>query len=179
MPFCLRVSISILDTRVDVTVDQDTADILGVSAIIQYELSRSRTSSYAFDVEVLQHATSGGKNLHYTHCRLLRLDERNLVEGQIEFKPEYLDESEAISLALEIAKFPEVLLRARNELGPQVILTYLYKLNSTISKTLSKLNVLHETDAERKAQRLLLFRTARETLAFGMKLIGITPLEKM
>lgn len=177
--FCLRIPLSFLDTRVDVTVDQDTADVLGVSAIIQYELSRSRTSSYAFDVDQLQHATSGGKNLHYTHCRLLRLDERNPVEGPIEFKPEYLDEREAISLAFEIAKFPEVLLRARNELGPQVILTYLYSLNSITSKTLSKLNVLHETSAERKAQRILLFRTARATLAFGMKLIGITPLEKM
>lgn len=169
------------DTRIDVATDQQTADNLGVSALISYELQRNRLSSYAFDVNnVLEDVSGGGKNFQYTHCRLISLEQKvPSISGPIEFKPEFLDEIEAIALAIDIAKFPEILLRAKIELGPHIILAYLFNLNSRISKTLSKLNVSRETNPERKAQRILLFRTAKETLATGMKLIGITPLEKM
>lgn len=169
-----------VDTRIDVGADQQTADMLGVSALIAYELQRNRLSNYSLDMDhVLEDVSGGGKSFQYTHCRLISLEQKAPITGSIEFKPEYLDESDAIGLAIEIAKFPEILLRAKNELGPHIILAYMFALNSRIGKTLSKLNVIHETNPERQAQRILLFRTARETLAFGMKLIGITPLEKM
>lgn len=148
--------------------------------MITYELQRSRLSNYKFDLEeVLQNVRAKGKCFQYTHSRLMSLEERNPMPGSIEFNSKFLDEIEAIDLALEIAKFPEALLRAKIELGPHILVNYMFSLNSKISKTLSKLNVLNENNLERKAQRILLFRTARETLAYSMRLIGIKPLDKM
>lgn len=42
---------SFVDTKIDVKNDQQTADILSVSALIAYELQRTPTANYAFDMQ--------------------------------------------------------------------------------------------------------------------------------
>lgn len=39
------------DTKIDVQTDKDTADVLGVTALIAYELQRTPTANYAFDMQ--------------------------------------------------------------------------------------------------------------------------------
>lgn len=169
------------DTKVDLATDHETADIQGVSALIVYELQRTRTSSYAFNLDaVLSDVTARGKNFQATHCRLCSLEERvGSLCSNDECDPSHLTEADALSLAIEIARFPEVLYRTKQNVAPQTLVNYMFALNTKISKALKTLNVKDEKNVERQTQRILLFRLARNTLAKCMRIIGVTPLTKM
>lgn len=169
------------DTKIDLDADHSTADTLGVSALVVFELQRKPSSSYAFDVEaVLSGMEAKGKDFQITHCRLSSLEERcgSLCIND-EFNPDHLTEAEALSLAVEIARYPEMLYRAKQAMGPQILLSYMFYLNTSISRALKMLNVKDEPNVDRQTQRILLFRLARNTLAKCMRMIGLTPLTKM
>lgn len=171
----------VLDTKIDLATDHGTADILGASALIVHELQRNRTSNYVFDMEaVIDDVDAKGKNFQYTHCRLCRLQERfGSLCSEDECDPTYLTEATALGLAVEIARFPEVLYRSKQAFGPQILVNYMFVLNTKISKALKALNVKDESNVDRRTQRILLFRLAQSTLAKCMRIIGLTPLTKM
>lgn len=172
----------ILDTKIDLTTDDHaTTDILGVSALVIFELQRNRTGNYAFDLEtVLSDVDAKGKNFQYTHCRLCSLEERfgSLLSSN-ECDASHLVEVEALSLAVEIARFPEALYRSKQTCGSQILVNYMFLLNTKISKALNTLNIKDESNVDRRTQRILLFQLARCTLAKCMRIIGLTPLTKM
>lgn len=177
----MKFSHSISDTKIDLAVDDTTTDILGVSALITYELSRSRTGSYAFDLEaILKEISATGRTFQYTHSRLCSLDECfGSLCGNDEFDPNHLTEPDAFSLVTEIARFPEVLYRSKQAVEPHILVNYMFSLNTRTGKALAKLNIKNESNADRRTQRVLLFRLARNTLAKCMRIIGLTPLTKM
>lgn len=182
--FCERRKLTfhlISDTKIDLATDNSTADILGVSALIVHELQRVRTTNYAFDLDaVLSDVDSKGKSFQYTHCRLCSLEERfGLLCSNDECDPSHLTEEDALTLVTEIARFPEILYRAKQSFGPQILVNYMFALNTKISKALKTLNVKDEPIIDRRTQRILLFRMARHTLAKCMRIIGLTPLTKM
>lgn len=182
MNVCYRLlPFSFPATKIDLATDRETADVIGVSALIVYELQRNRTGSYAFDLDaVLSDVSANGKNFQATHCRLCSLEERvGTLCSNDECDPSHLTEADALSLAIEIARFPEVLYRTKQTFGPQTLVNYLFALNTKISKALKTLNVKDESNVDRRTQRILLFRLARGTLAKCMRIIGLTPLTKM
>lgn len=152
-----------------------------MSALIVYELQRNRTGNYAFDLEaVLSDVNAKGKSFQITHCRLCSLEERfgSLCTSD-ECDPAHLIEPDAFDVMVEIARFPEVLYRSKATFGPQILVNYMFALNTKISKALRTQNVKDEVDVDRRTQRILLFRLARNTLAKCMRIIGLTPLTKM
>lgn len=175
------ISYFVSDTKIDLATDHTTADVLGVSALVVYELQRNRTGNYVFDMEaVLGDVDSKGKSFQHTHCRLCSLEERfGSLCGGDECDPSHLTETDALGLAVEIARFPEVLYRSKQAFGPQILVNYMFALNTKISKALHVLIVKDESNVDRQAQRMLLFRLARRTLAQCMRIIGLTPLTKM
>lgn len=51
--------------------------------------------------------------------------------------------------------------------------------STKIKKALKRLNVKGDSDPEQQAQRMLLFKSAKNALCVCMKLISVTPLEKI
>lgn len=100
--------------------------MLGVSAIIAYELHRKAKSSYEFDIDkVMKFADDEGGDLQLAHCRLCSLQRNNSdIEAAKECDPNLLLEPSAIRLAYMIGQFPEALCNAHQSLDCNEIYKY-------------------------------------------------------
>ncbi|XP_055377440.1 probable arginine--tRNA ligase, mitochondrial isoform X2 [Condylostylus longicornis] len=169
-------------TKIDLdNMDVNTADVLGISAVIINDLKQRRQRDYLFSWDnALQATGDTGVKLQYTHCRLSNLiSENSTIEKANTPKLEYLRESVAQNLILEIAKFPEVIIKSHQELESCILVNYLFSLCNTTSRALKYLNIKNEKCFESQSQRLLLFETSRQILNKGMKILGLKPLTKM
>lgn len=95
-----------------------------------------------------------------------------------EIKTELLVEPEAFELAQLVAAFPEHVDASFQTLEPCTIVNYLYKLAHGISLASARLRV-KDMDPDTAQARLLLFWSAKTTLANGLGLLGIQPINKM
>ncbi|XP_043605183.1 probable arginine--tRNA ligase, mitochondrial [Bombus pyrosoma] len=166
-------------TKIPLDKIDETSDILGVSGVIIQDLKQSRMNSYKFDWNLmLDMKGDSGIKLQYAHCRLCSLEELSGATLVIECDSSLLKEAEVDQLILLISQFDEVVLKSYEELEPCVLTIYLFHLCKAINIAWRKLSVKHQSN-DLGNQRLLLFHIARITLAQGMKLLGLTPLEKM
>lgn len=109
----------------------ETADTLGISAVIVNDLKQRRHRDYEFDwTKALQMNGDTGIKLQYTHCRLCSLAEtiEHIVERQESQEINLLVEPDAEHLIFEIARFDEILFRAQHTLEPCVLVNYLFAL---------------------------------------------------
>ncbi|XP_012245942.1 probable arginine--tRNA ligase, mitochondrial [Bombus impatiens] len=166
-------------TKIPLDKIDETSDILGVSGVIIQDLKQSRMNSYEFDWNLmLDMKGNSGIKLQYAHCRLCSLEELSGATLVKECDSSLLKEAEVDQLILLISQFDEVVLKSYQELEPCVLTIYLFHLCKAINIAWRKLSVKHQSN-DLGNQRLLLFHIARITLAQGMKLLGLTPLEKM
>lgn len=166
-------------TKIPLDKIDETSDILGVSGVIIQDLKQNRMNNYKFDWNLmLDMKGDSGIKLQYAHCRLCSLEELSGATLVIECDPSLLKEAEVDQLILLISQFDEVVLKSYEELEPCVLTIYLFRLCKAINIAWRKLSVKHQSN-DLGNQRLLLFHIARITLAQGMKLLGLTPLEKM
>ncbi|MEK6852348.1 MAG: DALR anticodon-binding domain-containing protein, partial [Nanoarchaeota archaeon] len=89
-----------------------------------------------------------------------------------------LKEKEEYLLLRELARFPEVVEISSEQLKPDIVANYAYKLAQTFTNFYSNLQVLTEEKEERK-ERLQLTEATRQVLENSLKLLNITPLERM
>ncbi|KYN04805.1 putative arginyl-tRNA synthetase, mitochondrial, partial [Cyphomyrmex costatus] len=157
----------------------NSSDILGISAIIVNDLKRKRGRDYTFDWNAaLDLKGDTGVKLQYTHCRLVSLERNCGAILTSKCEPSLLQEEVVDDLVILIAKFEEVVLRSYEEIEPCILTVYLFNLSNAINKAFNSLRVKDELP-DVASQRLLLFHTARNVLAQGMKLLGLIPLEEM
>lgn len=124
------ITVSLTATKVDIT-SSEVADVLGVSAVIINDLKQRRQRDYEFSWDkALQVNGDTGIKLQYTHCRLNNLIEQNCNINTIslQFSCENLDEPEAYELLNEIARFPQILWQAKEQLEACILVNYLFGL---------------------------------------------------
>ncbi|XP_059620212.1 probable arginine--tRNA ligase, mitochondrial [Phlebotomus argentipes] len=168
-------------TRVNLEDSTDkTSDILGISAVIVNDLKQRRAKDYTFDWKhALQTDGDTGIKLQYTHCRLYSLAMNTGVQADESLNPELLPHTKCQEVVQEIDRFPAVLASTRDSLEACILVKYLFDLCNTVSRCLKTARVKQEPSVELQRQRLLIFNTARKTLARGMRILGLTPLERM
>ncbi|ORY95022.1 arginyl-tRNA synthetase [Syncephalastrum racemosum] len=155
------------------------ADPLGVSAIMIQDMKAKRTKNYTFAWDRMTDARGDtGVFLQYAHARACGIERKAGVPLVPEIKAELLAEPEAFELAQLMAAFPELVDTSFQTLEPCTIVNYLYKLAHGISLASAKLRV-KDMDPDTAQARLLLFWSAKTTLANGLNLLGIKPLEEM
>ncbi|XP_076619815.1 arginyl-tRNA synthetase, mitochondrial [Colletes latitarsis] len=166
-------------TKVSLNESDNSSDILGMSGIIFHDLKQRRMKDYEFDWNLIFNMKGDtGIKLQYTHCRLNNLEHTSGATLMTECNPNLLQEVEIDDLIILISKFDEVVLKSYEELEPCILAVYLLSLCNAVSKTFSNLKIKGEP-SDLGNQRLLLFHTVKIILAEGMKLLGLTPLEKM
>ncbi|XP_064089238.1 probable arginine--tRNA ligase, mitochondrial [Macrobrachium nipponense] len=157
----------------------DIADKIAVSCILVGDMKQRRQRDYIFSWDkVLQSRGDTGAKLQYVHCRLMNLQENCGIEFVHTVNTRFLTEPVAISLVCEIARFDEVLTETYRELEPCILVNYLFKLSGSINSALKQLQV-KSSPLEIAKARLALFVAARFTLAAGMKILGLEPLNNM
>ncbi|GAB0098531.1 Arginyl-tRNA synthetase [Sergentomyia squamirostris] len=167
-------------TKIDLETDEKTADVLGVSAVIINELKKRRLKDYTFDWKhALQSDGDTGYKLQYTHCKLFSLAENAGVEAAKSLNPDLLPYTLCQDIVEEIDRLPDVLEKCRENLEAYLLVKYLFKLCHTINRCMKTARVKQEPNVELQQQRLLIFNRAKETLARGMNILGLTPLNRM
>lgn len=116
-------------TKIDLASDE-TADTLGISAVIVNDLKQRRQRDYEFDwTKALQMNGDTGIKLQYTHCRLCSLSEAiEHIANSSDSRTSLLVEPDAEQLIFELARYDEILFRAQHTLEPCVLVNYLFGL---------------------------------------------------
>ena len=120
-----------------------------------------------------------GPYLQYAHARLCSIKRRAaLSDSDIATADlSLLTETHAVNVVRMLAQWPDVFQNTLKTLEPTTVLTYLFRLTHIISSSYDHLQVVNSEEGVKKA-RMALYDAARITLANGMKLLGLSPLER-
>jgi arginyl-tRNA synthetase len=162
-----------------------TARALAVSSIIFYDLKNGRVKDVDFNWdEILNPHGETGIYLQYAHARIhgimRKYNERmpEPAEGILD-KPPSITEEDSWPLFDVIARFQEKLAYAVGHNEPSVISRFLLDLASMFSTWYRTHRVINENDPALSRERMGIALAVRAVLAEGLRLLGITPLEKM
>ncbi|XP_077486968.1 arginyl-tRNA synthetase, mitochondrial isoform X1 [Amblyomma americanum] len=155
------------------------AEQLGLAAVVVNCLRGRRNRDVTFDWQQALHAAGdSGISLQYAHARLCSLEEKAGFPVDTGVAVDTLQEPPALALAIQIARFEEVVCSALTQLEPCTVVQYLFTLSHAIGRASRELPVKRQALSVAQA-RLLLFHAARVTLAQGMRLLGVRPLTAM
>ncbi|KAJ8397615.1 hypothetical protein AAFF_G00436140 [Aldrovandia affinis] len=158
---------------------EDTAEKVGISALIVQDFKGPLVSDYKFNWDkVLQAQGDTGVFLQYTHARLCSLMRMHGGDAEAAFDPSLLQELGSIAMLKHLLRYDEVLHRSLQDLQPKHLVNFLMTLCHLIATAHRTLPVKGSPAAQARA-RLQLFRGACTVLANGMRILGITPVEMM
>lgn len=160
----------------------EVADLVGISAVMIQDMQSKRINNYEFKWErMLSFEGDTGPYLQYAHSRL-RSVERNAsnITPDMWLNADFsvLTEPAAMLLIRILSQYPDVLRNAIKTHEPATVVTYLFKLTHQVSSCYDVLWVAGQTE-EIATARLALYASARQVLYNGMRLLGLTPVERM
>lgn len=120
-----------------------------------------------------------GPYLQYAHARLCSITRKAQVSPEDIEKADLslLKEPHAINLVRALATWPEVVQMTLKTLEPITILSYLFKMTHMLSSSYDVLQVVG-SEPELKVARMALYEVARQVLNNGMRLLGLSPLQR-
>ncbi|GKZ17015.1 hypothetical protein AbraIFM66951_005743 [Aspergillus brasiliensis] len=160
---------------------EGTADILGMSSVMVQDMTGKRINGYDFNLDAMTSFEGDtGPYLQYAHARLcsivrksgLNVDELDTANLSL------LTETHATDLARLLAQWPDVLLNTTRTLEPTTILTYLFRMTHVLSSSYDVLKVVG-SEPELKKARMALYESARQVLHNGMRILGLSPVNRM
>jgi arginyl-tRNA synthetase len=120
-----------------------------------------------------------GPYLQYAHARLCSITRRAGLSPQevATANLSLLSEIHAQNLIRVISQYPDVVLNTLKTLEPATILTYLFKMTHALSSSYDHLRIVG-SERELMLARMALYDAARVVLNNGMRLLGLTPVER-
>ncbi|KAE8447908.1 hypothetical protein EG329_009980 [Mollisiaceae sp. DMI_Dod_QoI] len=158
-----------------------TADILGISSVMVQDMSGKRINNYEFNMDAMTSFEGDtGPYLQYAHARLCSITRRaNFSEAQLlSANLSLLTEPHAQNLIRVISQYPDVVQNTLKTLEPTTVLTYLFKMTHTLSSSYDHLRIVGSEEELAKA-RMALYDASRVVLNNGMRLLGLSPVERM
>jgi arginyl-tRNA synthetase len=120
-----------------------------------------------------------GPYLQYAHARLCSISRRagftpaDLLIADLSL----LTESHAVDLIRQLATWPDVFLNTVKTQEPTTVLTYLFKMAHALSSSYDHLQVVG-SEREVSRARAALYAAARQVLWNGMRVLGLSPVER-
>ncbi|KAI9149572.1 Arginine--tRNA ligase, cytoplasmic [Paramyrothecium foliicola] len=166
------------------------AEAVGIAAVMVQDMSGERINNYPFDItRMTSFEGDTGPYLQYCHARLNSLQRKagltrddliqhlhehpSALDGDLANKPHSGD------LFRLMAQFPDVTATAMKTLEPSTILTYLFRLTHQLSSCYDVLQVVGAKEGRNvMIARAAMYEGARQVLENGMKLLGITPVDR-
>lgn len=120
-----------------------------------------------------------GPYLQYAHARLCSITRKaGLSTAEVQGADlSLLTESHALDLIRVISQYPDVVQNAIKTLEPATILTYLFKMTHALSSSYDHLRIVG-SERELMLARMALYDAARVVLNNGMRLLGLSPVER-
>jgi arginyl-tRNA synthetase len=89
-----------------------------------------------------------------------------------------LDEPKVHDIIMHLAQYPTAVRNAYQLSEPSQLVTWCFRLSHMIGSAWETVRIMNATAEEQKA-RLFMYVQAREVLASAMKLLSLTPIERM
>ncbi|KFY69895.1 hypothetical protein V499_09647 [Pseudogymnoascus sp. VKM F-103] len=157
------------------------ADILGISSVMVQDMSGKRINNYTFNMEAMTSFEGDtGPYLQYAHARLCSITRKAALSPEEIAGADLslLTEPHAQNLIRVISQYPDVVNNTLRTLEPTTVLTYLFKMTHTLSSSYDHLRIVG-SEAELMKARMALYDSARVVLNNGMRLLGLSPVERM
>ena len=163
--------------ELDVREMDKVARAVGIGAVKYADLSKNRTGDYVFDWDAMMSFEGNtAPYLQYAYARIQSLFQRGKVDAAALTGRPTIREAEEHALALQIARFQEILEQVATTVMPHHLCTYLYDLASAFMRFYERCPVL---DSDIRNDRLLLCRHTAATLSRGLEMLGIETVERM
>jgi arginyl-tRNA synthetase len=169
------------DKYKQVTDPEFVADTVGKTGVMIQDMSGKRINNYKFEMQrMISFEGDTGPYLQYAHARLCSIMRKADVPIEKIKTAELskLTESHATNLVRCLAQYPDVLQNTLKTLEPTTVVTYLFKMTHLLSSSYDVLRVLG-AEEDIMLARLALYESARQVLNNGMKLLGLTPVDRM
>lgn len=157
-----------------------TADTLGISAVMVQDMTGKRINGYDFDMDrMCSFEGDTGPYLQYAHARLCSITRKaGLSHEEVsDANLQLLTEKHAIELVRSLAQWPDVFQNTVKTQEPVTVLIYLFKMTHLLSSSYDHLQVVG-SEPELKKARMALYTCARQVLNNGMRLLGLSPVER-
>lgn len=121
-----------------------------------------------------------GPYLQYAHARVCSIERRAAIPSEELEKADLtlLTESHAINLVRVLSQWPDVVQNTLKTLEPTTVVVYLFKLTHVLSSSYDQLKIVG-SDPELQKARMALYDAARIVIGNGMRLLGLTPVDRM
>ncbi|MAR95555.1 MAG: arginine--tRNA ligase [Gammaproteobacteria bacterium] len=163
---------------------KDLVEDIGADAARFYYLSKQADQHLDFDIDL---AKSDSKEnifyyIQYAHARIYSLEkkfkENNKGEKINSIDVENNSYDKFDKLIHEISKYPNVVKKAAQTLQPHLIIFYLRDLSQLFHSYYNDNHVLSESEDNMRAI-IFCLTAVRQTIANGLDILGITPMQKM
>ena len=166
---------------------RDLIDWVGRDATRFFLTARAATSQLTFDIDLA--LSQSNENpvyyIQYAHARIESV-KRKAAELGDQWQPqqglehlELLTEPEALALALTVGRLPEVVRTAAERLEPHDVANYLRQVAAELHGFYNACKLVDTEQPERSWARLALAEAARQVIANGLDLLGVTAPESM
>ena len=161
---------------------EETAKIVGLSAVKYGDLSNQASKDYIFDVERFTSSEGNtGPYILYTIVRiksiLRKYEESGKKAGEGKIGAGRSDSEKA--LQLELSKFNSVMETAFEECAPHKICAYIYDLANAFNKFYHETKILAIDDMEAQSSWISLLLLTRRVLETCIDMLGFEAPEKM
>lgn len=166
------------------TGSDEIAQALGINAVKYADLSCNRINDYVFSVErMLRFEGNTAAFLMYAYVRIAGIKRK--ISEHIHTAPDSKDSKKAsielehpceIALGLTLRQFPEMIELVAQDLYPNRLCEYLYRVAEQFNAFFRDCRV--EGDVKQN-QRLLLCELTAKVLKTGLELLGLTVIDRM
>ncbi|GAM91027.1 hypothetical protein ANO11243_090740 [Dothideomycetidae sp. 11243] len=156
------------------------ADTLGISAVMVQDMSGKRINNYEFDLNrMTSFEGDTGPYLQYAHARLCSIARRAGLTAEELAGADWslLTEKHAVDMVRSLSQWPDVFNNTLKTQEPVTVLTYLFKMTHQLSSSYEVLSVVR-AEGEVKMARAALYECARQVLHNGMKVLGLSPVDR-
>ena len=162
---------------------ENIAETVGSGAIKYFDLSQNRTSDITFTWDkVLSFEGNTGPYLQYTYVRIMSIF-RKLKEENVNVKSEdiVLENINGIEreLAVELLRFPQAVVKSYESYRPNIIADYLFDTAKLFNNFYNSSSILKEENKKVMDARILLAKKTAFILKEGLRLLGISTVDRM
>lgn len=161
---------------------QETAKIVGLSAIKYGDLSNQATKDYVFDIDrFTSFEGNTGPYILYTIVRIKSILNRYQEEGGDLGAGEILaavNDSEK-NLMLQLTGFGATVESAFEEKAPHKICAYIYEVSNAFNSFYHETKILSESDEAKKQSFIQLLQLTKKVLETSIDLLGFSAPDKM
>jgi arginyl-tRNA synthetase len=140
-----------------------------------------RVNNYHFNMNAMTSFEGDtGPYLQYAHARLCSIVRKAGPDAAVDLASAQVDllvEPHAIDLVRLIARYPDTVQNTLKTHEPITVLTYLFRMTHALSSSYDVLKVIG-SEPELMRARLALYSAARIVLDNGMRLLGLTPVDR-